>query len=116
MERPNLLRALADGLLPRRRRGTTRVTTADEMRRKMVEDIVERNAVQDERIRRAFERTPRHRFIPDVDLETAYSNQSVDTHWEGDTPVSCAPSPKSWRSCSTTWTSRPEATCWRSER
>jgi protein-L-isoaspartate(D-aspartate) O-methyltransferase len=46
-----------------------------------------------ERILEAFERVPRHLFVPDVPLDAAYADDAIVTHDEGGVPTSSSSQP-----------------------
>jgi protein-L-isoaspartate(D-aspartate) O-methyltransferase len=51
------------------------------------------SASASERILQAFERLPRHHFLPDVPLEIAYTDDAIVTHDEGGVPTSSSSQP-----------------------
>ena len=50
---------------------------ADELARQLVDTLKADDDLRDPRIERAFLQTPRHIFLPDVPLETAYANEAL---------------------------------------
>jgi protein-L-isoaspartate(D-aspartate) O-methyltransferase len=51
------------------------------------------SAAASERVLDAFERVPRHLFVPDFPLETAYADDAIVTHDEGGVPTSSSSQP-----------------------
>jgi protein-L-isoaspartate(D-aspartate) O-methyltransferase len=51
------------------------------------------SAAASDRILDAFDRLPRHLFLPDVALETAYADDAIVTHDEGGVPTSSSSQP-----------------------
>ncbi len=51
------------------------------------------SASASERILAAFERLPRHHFLPDVPLDVAYTDDAIVTHDEGGVPTSSSSQP-----------------------
>jgi protein-L-isoaspartate(D-aspartate) O-methyltransferase len=56
--------------------GDPREAEARRRRRAMVEEVAERDPGLDPRVLDALERVPRHAFLPDVPLATAYANHA----------------------------------------
>ena len=54
---------------------------AEELRTRLVEELVSQGAIRSKRVRRAFEEVPRHLFVPRVDITTAYLNQPIFIRW-----------------------------------
>lgn len=55
-----------------------------ELARRMVEQQIRARGVRDERVLRAMEEVPRHRFVPGVSMEEAYADRALPTQ-EGQT-------------------------------
>jgi protein-L-isoaspartate(D-aspartate) O-methyltransferase len=66
---------------------------ADHLRDVLVEDLVEQGAISSEAVRQAFEKVPRHLFVPRVDIATAYSDQPIFIRWDQGTPISSSTQP-----------------------
>lgn len=52
---------------------------ADELRAKLVDDLVAAGSITSKEVEEAFRRVPRHQFAPEVSLEAAYANDVVRT-------------------------------------
>lgn len=66
-----------------------------EYRRDMVERIAHLGIFRGDAVRQAMGTVPRHMFVPQVDPETAYAEQSVTTKpGSGKRPLSCASGPR----------------------
>src|SRR5918992_1218149 len=68
------------------------MTEAAERHDDLVARLRESTAVSG-RVLDAFERLPRHIFLPDVPLETAYADDAIVTHDEGGVPTSSSTQP-----------------------
>lgn len=66
---------------------------AHDLRRALVADLVRRGVIQSRPVRDAFEAVPRHRFVPRVNIATAYADQPVFIRWNADTPISSSTQP-----------------------
>lgn len=66
---------------------------ADHLRNILVEDLVERGAIISQTARQAFEKVPRHLFVPRVDVATAYADHPVFIRWDQETPISSSTQP-----------------------
>ena len=67
---------------------------AVDLRNRLVEELVEQGAISSQPVLQAFEEVPRHRFVPRVDIATAYSNKPILTRWESGTPISSSSEPR----------------------
>src|SRR2546427_13184569 len=45
------------------------------------------------RVEEAFRAVPRHLFVPEVDIHTAYSDSYIVTRWQDGTPISSSSAP-----------------------
>lgn len=52
---------------------------AGKLRNALVDQLKEAGVLTDARVERAMRAVPRHLFVPDVDLETAYANEAIPT-------------------------------------
>ena len=66
---------------------------AEELRLRLVEELVSQGAISSKPVRQAFEEVPRHLFVPRVDITTAYSNQPIVIRWEAGMPTSSSSEP-----------------------
>lgn len=66
---------------------------ADQLRATLVQNLVNRGVINSPAVRQAFEKAPRHLFVPRVDVETAYSDQPVFIRWDEDVPISSSTQP-----------------------
>ena len=63
------------------------------MRRALVDNLVNKGAIATPQVREAFASAPRHLFVPNVDVATAYSDQPVFIRWDDGTPISSSTQP-----------------------
>ena len=56
--------------------------------------MVNRGAIKSQAARQAFEKVPRHLFVPRVDVTTAYTDQPVFIRWDAETPISSSTQPR----------------------
>jgi protein-L-isoaspartate(D-aspartate) O-methyltransferase len=68
------------------------MTEAAQRHEELVARLRESAAIS-ERVLDAFDRVPRHLFLPDVPLEAAYSDDAIVTHDEGGVPTSSSSQP-----------------------
>jgi protein-L-isoaspartate(D-aspartate) O-methyltransferase len=69
-------------------------TRATDLRNALVDHLTDQGRVRTERIGQAMRAVPRHLFVPDVPLDKAYANTTVDTKLGTDgAPISCASQP-----------------------
>ena len=68
------------------------------------------------RIVDAFARVPRHHFLPDVPLDTAYTDDAIVTHDEGGVPTSSSSQPSLMARMLEQLESAAATACWRSAR
>jgi protein-L-isoaspartate(D-aspartate) O-methyltransferase len=68
------------------------MTEADQRHEELVAQLRESTAVS-RRVLEAFERRPRHIFLPDVPLRAAYADDAIVTHDEGGVPTSSSTQP-----------------------
>ena len=66
----------------------------DKLRYELVESLVNRGAIQSQEARQAFQKVPRHLFVPGVDVATAYTDQPVFIRWDAETPISSSTQPR----------------------
>lgn len=66
---------------------------AEDLRHSLVESLVEKGVIASRGVRDAFESVPRHLFVPNVDVETAYSDQPVFIRWDAGMPISSSTQP-----------------------
>ncbi len=66
---------------------------AANLRNAMVESLVEKDAIVTPRVREAFASVPRHLFVPNVDVATAYADQPVFIRWDDGVPISSSTQP-----------------------
>ena len=67
---------------------------ADSLRNALVEALVKQGAISSQAVRQAFEKVPRHLFVPRVDIATAYSDQPIFIRWDAGTPISSSTQPR----------------------
>ena len=67
---------------------------AENLRSVLVQNLLERGAIGSPAARQAFEKVPRHLFVPRVDIATAYSDQPVFIRWDAGTPISSSTQPR----------------------
>ena len=63
------------------------------LRLALVENLVAKGAIVTPQVRKAFASVPRHRFVPNVDPETAYADQPVFIRWDAGIPISSSTQP-----------------------
>ena len=66
---------------------------AADLRHALVESLVKKGAIASREVRDAFESVPRYLFVPNVDVETAYSDQPVFIRWDDGIPISSSTQP-----------------------
>ena len=66
---------------------------AGNLRRALVESLVAKGAIVTAQVREAFASVPRHLFVPNVDLATAYADQPVFIRWDDGLPISSSTQP-----------------------
>ena len=66
---------------------------AADLRRALVDNLVNKGAIATPQVREAFASAPRHLFVPNVDVATAYSDQPVFIRWDDGTPISSSTQP-----------------------
>ena len=66
----------------------------ENLRSVLVQNLLERGAIGSQAARQAFEKVPRHLFVPRVDIATAYSDQPVFIRWDAGTPISSSTQPR----------------------
>ena len=67
---------------------------AEKLRSELVESLVDQGAIKSQAARQAFEKVPRHLFVPRVNIATAYSDQPVFIRWDAGTPISSSTQPR----------------------
>ena len=67
---------------------------AEELRNRLVEELVSQGAITSKPVRQAFAEVPRHLFVPRVDIATAYSDQPIFIRWDAGVPISSSSQPK----------------------
>ena len=67
---------------------------AAQLRSALVDQLTRQGFIQRQSVREAFESVPRHLFVPDVDVATAYSNQPIFIRWDADIPISSSTQPQ----------------------
>ena len=67
---------------------------AEELRNRLVEELVSQGVITSEPVRQAFTEVPRHLFVPRVDIATAYSDQPIFIRWDAGVPISSSTQPK----------------------
>ena len=67
---------------------------AEELRNRLVEELVSQGAITSKPVRQAFAEVPRHLFVPRVDIATAYSDQPIFIRWDAGMPISSSSQPK----------------------
>ncbi|WP_025273542.1 methyltransferase, FxLD system [Haloglycomyces albus] len=71
------------------------VFEADSARASMVATLRAQGVLPDRRLEQAFRTVPRHAFLPEYDLDTAYANEALITKWDPkDGPVSSVSQPR----------------------
>ena len=66
---------------------------AANLRRALVENLVNKGAIVSRPVREAFASVPRHLFVPDTDIATAYTDQPVFIRWDEGIPISSSTQP-----------------------
>lgn len=66
---------------------------ADHLRNALVANLVQRGAIRSPAVQDAFAAVPRHLFVPQADLPTAYGDQPVFIRWDAETPISSSTQP-----------------------
>ena len=66
---------------------------ADHLRNALVANLVQRGAIRSPAVQDAFAAVPRHRFVPQADLATAYADRPVFIRWDSETPISSSTQP-----------------------
>ncbi|HTW86294.1 MAG TPA: methyltransferase domain-containing protein [Candidatus Sulfotelmatobacter sp.] len=59
----------------------------------LVRNLVDRGTIRSQRIAAAFRRVPRHHFLPDLPLETVYTDQAIALRHEGGIAISSSSQP-----------------------
>ena len=67
---------------------------AEQLRDALVAQLTRQGFIQRQSVREAFDSVPRHLFVPDVDVATAYSNQPIFIRWDADIPISSSTQPQ----------------------
>lgn len=70
-----------------------RQNQADHLRNALVTDLVQRSVVRSPAVRDAFATVPRHLFLPNADIATAYADRPVFIRWDAETPISSSTQP-----------------------
>jgi len=69
-------------------------TSPEDLRARFVDRLVENGNIRTPRVEEAMRTVPRHLFVPQVSLDKAYSNTTVDTKLDSaGRPISCASQP-----------------------
>ena len=66
---------------------------ADHLRNALVTNLVERGVIRSPAVRDAFATVPRHLFVPNADIATAYADRPVFIRWDAETPISSSTQP-----------------------
>ena len=66
---------------------------AASLRNALVENLVNKGTINSLPVREAFGSVPRHLFVPNVDIATAYADQPVFIRWDGGIPISSSTQP-----------------------
>ena len=66
---------------------------AEDLRDALVAGLVRQGAIGSSAVREAFATVPRHLFVPQADLATAYADWPVFIRWDAETPISSATQP-----------------------
>lgn len=66
---------------------------AGHLRNALVANLVERGIIRNLAAWDAFATVPRHQFVPQADLATAYSDQPIFIRWDAETPISSSTQP-----------------------
>ena len=66
---------------------------ADDLRDALVAELVRQGVIRNSAVRDAFATVPRHRFVPQADLATAYADRPVFIRWDAETPISSSTQP-----------------------
>ena len=72
----------------------TQSNQADKLRSELVKSLANQGIIKSQAARQAFEKVPRHLFIPRVDVATAYTDQPVFVRWDAETPISSSTQPR----------------------
>ncbi|MFE0130165.1 methyltransferase, FxLD system [Streptomyces sp. NPDC059037] len=73
---------------------TIEASSADRLRTQLIDQLVEEGCVRTPRVEEAMRTVPRHLFVPNAPLETAYKNAPVNTKFDGSgASISCASQP-----------------------
>nr|WTB08266.1 methyltransferase, FxLD system [Streptomyces antimycoticus] len=69
-------------------------TSPDDLRSRLVDQLVQGGSIRTARVEQAMRAMPRHLFVPQAPLEKAYSNTTVDTKYDSaGRSISCASQP-----------------------
>ena len=66
---------------------------ANDLRNTLVAGLVRQGAIRNSAVREAFATVPRHRFVPQAALVTAYADRPVFIRWDAETPISSSTQP-----------------------
>lgn len=66
---------------------------ADDLRNALVSRLVRQGAIRSTAVREAFATVPRHRFVPQAALVTAYADRPVFIRWDAEIPISSSTQP-----------------------
>lgn len=66
---------------------------AGNLRRTLVDNLVNNGTIVSRRVCEAFASVPRHLFVPNVDVATAYADQPVFIRWDDGIPISSSTQP-----------------------
>lgn len=66
---------------------------SERLREALVDSLVQRGAIGSQAVDRAFRAVPRHLFVPEAEISTAYGDQPIFLRWEGERPTSSSSQP-----------------------
>lgn len=66
---------------------------SERLRNALVNSLVRKGAIISPSVERAFRAVPRHLFVPEAEVSTAYGDQPIFLHWEEGRPTSSSSQP-----------------------
>ncbi len=63
------------------------------LRKELVDDLVQKGDISSPAVEQAFRVVPRHLFVPEAEVSTAYGDQPIFLRWEGGRPTSSSSQP-----------------------
>ena len=72
---------------------TSECSDAERLREALVDNLVQKGAIGSKAVERAFRAVPRHLFVPEAEISTAYSDRPIFLRWDGERPTSSSSQP-----------------------